>query len=184
MRKLFIESALFFMPFFIVPLTPSFALAGLEDASPNPVAKKDFRPWCGKVNNDCTVTITSDRIIVNSGDGISKNQIIGVVFCTELGGGNPFFPMEPNYTTDIYYTDNGEEKSGKFIFRAPRKIRVPCGLTSETHCGNLSEWSPRLRQGQFFEVPFINSVANYQFKDAIRRLCDLSARRKNKSGET
>ena len=147
MRKLFIGSALFFMPFFIVPLTPSFALAGLEDASPDPVAKKDFRPWCGKVNNDCTVTITSDRIIVNSGDGISKNQIIGVVFRTELGEGNAFsFYGEQHYTTVIYYTENGEEKSGKFIF--------------------------------------INSVANYQFKDAIRRLCGISACRKNKSGET
>jgi hypothetical protein len=54
--------------------------------------------------------------------------------------------MEPNYTTDIYYTENGEEKSGKFIF--------------------------------------INRVANYQFKDAIKRLCGISACRKNKSGGT
>ena len=39
-------------------------------------------------------------------------------------------------------------------YRAPRKIRVPRGLTSETHCSNWSGWGPRPRQGLFFEVPY------------------------------
>lgn len=37
--------------------------------------------------------------------------------------------------------------------RAPRKIRVLRGQTSETHCGIRSGWSPRRGRSQFFEPP-------------------------------
>ena len=43
-----------------------------------------------------------------------------------------------------------------FLIGAPRKMRVPRGLTSEIHCSNWSGWGPRPRQGQFFEVPIGN----------------------------
>jgi hypothetical protein len=69
-------------------------------------------------------------------------------------------PQEGIYITKmpltfrIYHlTNNAYPTIIKYIIRGPRKNRVPCGLASETHCGNLSGWTPRLRQGQFIEVP-------------------------------
>ena len=64
------------------------------------------------------------------------------------GSGGPTYAHEP------------EESSRQLIVMllpthlwAPRKIRVPRGSTSETHCGNWSVWSLRPRQGKLFEVP-------------------------------
>ena len=37
--------------------------------------------------------------------------------------------------------------------RAPRKIRVLRGQTSETHCGIRSGWGPRRGRSQFFVAP-------------------------------
>lgn len=137
MRNFLFYLASLCVSFSSVLLSPSIVFAGLEEATPDLTAKQNFRPWCGRVNNDCTVTITGDKFIVNGGTGITKNQIKGITLNTESAGSNDGFMLQYHYITDIFYAENGEEKIGRFIFinsgaaaAFRRSLRTFCGVSA------------------------------------------------------
>ena len=110
LRRTLVACALFALPFLQVP-----ALAGLGEAS-SVSTEAEFKPWCGKRNNDCKVTFAGDKIAVNNGDGITREQFKRYSCSSEwrqlgLSGIDHW-----EYTCLVFYTENSKEQFGTFMF--------------------------------------------------------------------
>ena len=110
MQKLLIAAAAS-----LLALSPAPATAGLRDAS-SASTEAEFRPWCGKRKNDSKVKFTNDRMIVDDGDGISREQFKRFNCSGEwrqlgLSGWDHW-----EYTCQVFYNENSQAQFGTFIF--------------------------------------------------------------------
>ena len=87
--------------------------AGLGDADNSAV--RTFQPWCGKRENNCTVSFAHGILIVNDKDSITRDQFRSFScdsqYITPFWGSNHW-----EYTCQVIYNEDGADKSGVFIF--------------------------------------------------------------------
>ena len=92
------------------------AFAGLGDAEGG--SKREFDAYCGEIGKKCKVLFTEGKLIVNSKDSISKNQLVRYsthpdfdcivgAFSTSCRGSGSIL---------LIYNEDGSEGSGTFIF--------------------------------------------------------------------
>jgi len=93
------------------------AVADISEAEIG-VKSNAFEAFCGTRGNKCSVTFSSERMVVNGGDGISRTQILRIWEDQELRG---FWDRTPgNYYHPAYYVTykkvNGDDATAKFLF--------------------------------------------------------------------
>jgi hypothetical protein len=93
------------------------AVADISEAEIG-VKSNAFEAFCGTRGNKCSVTFSSERMVVNGGDGISRAQILRIWEDQELRG---FWDRTPgNYYHPAYYVTykkvNGDDATAKFLF--------------------------------------------------------------------
>lgn len=78
----------------------------------------EYDAFCAFRGNKCTVSFSSDRMVVKKNDGIARAQILRIWEDQELRG---FWDRSPgNYYHQVYYVTykkaNGDDATAKFLF--------------------------------------------------------------------
>jgi hypothetical protein len=94
---------------------PALADLGAAEVGSNPSI---FEAFCAKRGNKCTVTFADQKMTVNNGEGVSRDQIIRIWEERELRG---FWDRTPgDYYHPVYFVTykkaSGEDATGKFLF--------------------------------------------------------------------
>ena len=120
MKKLFLAVTIISIAALVVQ--PS--RAGLGEAE---IEKADeFDAWCGRKHNRCKIKLANDKIVVNNQDSVGYEEINSVSKSISLqyriGG---IFPKSYHlYTFNLFFNENGDEKSGVILFENDKAAKA------------------------------------------------------------
>ena len=127
-------------------ISPNSAYAGLGAAKKG--TNRTFDAYCGTKGNDCKVEFTSERLTVDSVDGIDKGQIVKYQFSQDFRCGNGLLTRNScsgRGTALVIYNENGVEGSGTFIFTNRRTFEEFTGALSAFCGGSCRPIGPSVR---------------------------------------
>ena len=114
-----------------VAITSTPAFAGLGDAEGG--TKREFDAYCGEIGKNCKVVFVEDRLVVNSKDSITKNQLRRFSSSSDFSC-DAFRTCRGSGTFLVIYEENGVESSGTIIF-VNKKTYDQFGFALSAFCG-------------------------------------------------
>ena len=120
----------------LILVLPTAAYADLGAAETD--VAETFDAYCGRSGNDCKVSFEEDRLRVDGGSGITRDQVIAFKY---TGPDICVFSCPDLPWVVSYRNEQGEIKTAKFIFRhAPTSIRF--GQALEVFAGPVRKLGP------------------------------------------
>ena len=104
---------------------------GLADLGEAEIPEKTtFNIWCGKRKNDCKVSFIGDKLVVNDGLGITRDQVLVIDYFWNSDNGDHTYTIP-------YKKEDGTQSAGVFLI----KSRVKWAKKNKVFRVALVRWS-------------------------------------------